>query len=193
MTRVNSEDVGGFSQHYPKLAIIVTAQAGGKRNGMAVAWHTSVSFKPPLYGISISPKRFTYQLIVQSREFGVNFIPFEQAELIAAIGGSRGQDVDKFERFNVAGVEPIKTAVPILETAYAAYECKLVDDQGCGDHRWLVGEIVAVHMKDEVFTAEGMLDLNEVSPALYLGNEVYITAARDTARVLDRQVYGKTA
>lgn len=191
MTRVISEDVGRFSQHYPRLALIVTAQAKGKENAMAVAWHTSISFKPPLYGVSISPKRFTYQLIVDSKEFGVNFLPFEAAELIASVGGSGGQEIDKFQRFNIARSKPVKTAVPILEVAYAAYECKLIDDRGYGDHRWLVGEIVAVHMMTETFTTEGSLALDKVNPALYLGDERYLTAARDTIRRLDREVYGR--
>lgn len=191
MTKVISEDVGRYCQHYPKLATIVTAQAEGKENAMAAAWHTSVSFRPPLYGILVSPKRFTYQLIIASKEFGVNFLPFEAAELIASVGGSGGQLVDKFERFNITKRKPVKTSVPILDAAYAAYECTLIDDRGYGDHRWLVGEIVAVHMKEEVFAAEGTINLDKVSPALYLGDEHYLTAAKETMRRLDREVFGK--
>jgi flavin reductase (DIM6/NTAB) family NADH-FMN oxidoreductase RutF len=191
MTRVISEDVGRFSQHYPKLVMIVTAQAKGKENAMAVAWHTSISFKPPLYGLSVSPKRFTYQLIVDSKEFGINFLPFEAAELIASVGGSRRQEIDKFQRFNISTSKPVKRAVPIFESAYAAYECKLVDDKGYGDHRWLVGEIVAVHLREETFTAKAIVALDKVNPSLYLGDEHYLTAAKDTIRCLDREVYGK--
>ena len=99
MAKVISEGVGEFSHHYPKLAAIVTAQAKGKENAMAAAWHTSISFRPPLYGASISPKRFTYQLIADSKEFGINFLPFEAAELVASVGGSSGREVDKFQRF----------------------------------------------------------------------------------------------
>ena len=50
---------------------------------------------------------------------------------------------------HVATEKPLKTAVPILGAAYAAYECKLVDDREYGDHRWLVGEVVAVHLLEE--------------------------------------------
>ena len=191
MTRVISEDVGRFSQHYPKLATIVTAQTKGKENAMAVAWHTSLSLNPPLYGIAVAPKRITYQLIVNSKEFGINFLPFEAAELITSVGGSGGQEIDKFQRFNIAKSKPVKTAVPILEAAYAAYECKLIDDRAYGDHRWLVGEIVAVHLRKETFTAEGIVDLDKVNPSLYLGDEHYLTAAKDTIRRLDREVYGR--
>ena len=158
---------------------------------MAVAWHAPISFKPPLYGVSISPKRFTYQLIVDSKEFGINFLPFEAAELVASVGGSKGSEVDKFHRFNIAKNKPIRTAVPILEAAYAAYECQLVDDRGYGDHRWLVGEIVAVHWLEEAFTPDEIIDLDKVSSILYLGNELYVTTSKDTIKSLDRKVYGK--
>ncbi len=182
MTKVVSEGIGTFSQHYPRVATIVTAQAKGKANAMAVAWHLVISVNPPLYGVSIAPKRFTHQLIVDSKEFGVNFLPFEMTELVASVGGSSGREMDKFQEFNIALDKPVKTAVPILKDAYAAYECKLVDDKLYGDHRLFVGEIVAVHWLEEAFTPEGTLDLDKVSPALFLGQERYLTTAKDTVR-----------
>ena len=193
MTKIISEDVGRFYHHFPRVATIITAQAKGKENAMAAAWHSSISSKPPLYGVAISPKRFTYQLIVDSKEFGINFLPFEAGELIAKVGGSSGQEIDKFQRFNIARAKPVKTGVPILEVAYAAYECKLVDDRGYGDHRWLVGEIVAVHVMEETLAPEEILDLNRVSPILYLGRDLYITTAKDTVKRLEREVYGQVA
>ena len=191
MAKVVSEDIGVYYYHHPRVAAIVTAQAKGRENAMAVAWHTPISFSPPLYGIAVSAKRFTYQLIVESKEFGVNFLPLEQAELVASVGGSKGEEIDKFRRFGIARDKPAKTAVPVLKAAYAAYECKLVDDRGYGDHRLLVGEVVAVHSLEEAFTPEGVLDLAEVSPILYLGNERYITVSREPIKYLDRKVYGK--
>ena len=191
MAKVISEGVGEFYQHYPRVACVVTAHAKEKDNAMAAAWHSSISRSPPLYGVSISPNRFTYQLITESREFGVNFLPFETAELVASVGGSDGQTIDKFQRFNIARDRSVKTAVPILTAAYIAYECRLVDDKGYGDHRWLVGEIVAVHMAKEIFTPEETLDLDKISPTMYLGGNFYCTAAKDTIRYLDREVYGK--
>ena len=191
MAKTIREGVGKFYQHYPRVAVVVTAHAKGRNNAMAAAWHVPLSRRPPLYGVSIAPERFTYQLIVDSKEFGVNFLPFDTAERIALVGGSHGQEIDKFQRFNIVRDKPLKTSVPILKDAYAAYECRLVDDRACGDHRLLVGEIVAVHWLKEVFTPEEVLDLDKVSPALYLGHELYLTVSKDSVRSLDREVYGK--
>ena len=78
-----------------------------------------------------------------------------------------------------------------MKAAYAAYECRLIDDRDYGDHRFVVGEIVAVHLLREAFTPEETLDLDKVNPLLYLGGELYVTSAKDTVRYLDREVYGK--
>lgn len=191
MQRVCVESVGEFYQHYPKVAAILTVNAGGKRNAMAVAWHSSISFKPPLYGVAVAPKRFTYQLILESKEFGINFVPFEAAELIASVGGSGGKGIDKFSKFGIVEEKPLKTNVPILRDAYAGYECKLVDNKIYGDHAWVVGEVVAVHLTEDVFTAKGTLDLGKLNPALYLGAELYMTTDRKSVRLLERETYGR--
>ena len=191
MAKVISEGKGALYHHYPRVAAIITAQAKGKDNAMAAAWHMPLSFSPPRYGVTINPKRFTYQLIADSKEFGVNFLPFEAAELLASVGGSKGEGVDKFRRFNIAKDRSVRTAVPILKDAYAAYECKLVDDRDYGDGRLLVGEIVAVHQLKELLTPQGILDLDKVSPTLYLGHDVYVTTSRDTLKSLDREVYSR--
>jgi flavin reductase (DIM6/NTAB) family NADH-FMN oxidoreductase RutF len=128
---------------------------------------------------------------MESKEFGVNFLAFDQAELIVSVGSNSGQLMDKFREFDIARDESVKTAVPILKSAYAAYECRLVDDREYGDHWLLVGEIVATHILEEVFTSDEVIDLGKASPVLYLGRDFYTTASEDMVISLDREVFGK--
>ena len=188
MPKIVTEAIGKFSQHYPKVAVIVTASARGRDDAMTAAWHSSISIKPPLYGIAIAPKRFTYQLITESREFGINFVPLEKASLAAAIGGTSGQQMDKFERFNIEKEKPVKTTAPILKDAYAAYECKLVDSKPYGDHLWIVGEIVAVHFLEEAFTPSEILDLDKIKPLLYLGSDSYASMDKNSVSFVKRGI-----
>ena len=188
MSRIVTEDIGKFSQHYPKVAVIVTASARGRDDAMTAAWHSSISLKPPIYGVALTSKRFTYQLITESREFGINFIPLEKASLAAAVGGTSGQQMDKFERFDIKKEKPLKTTAPILKDAYAAYECKLVDSKPYGDHIWIVGEIVAVHVSKEAFTPTEALDLDKIKPLLYLGSDFYASIDKDSVNFVKRGV-----
>ena len=188
MPKIVTEATGKFSQHYPKVTAIVTASARGRDAAMTAAWHSSISLKPPLYGIAIAPKRFTYQLITESREFGINFVPLEKASLAAAVGGTSGQQIDKFERFNIEKEKPVKTTAPILKDAYAAYECKLVDSKPYGDHLWIVGEIVAVHFLEEAFTPLEVLDLDKMKPLLYLGSDFYASTDENSVSFVKRGI-----
>jgi flavin reductase (DIM6/NTAB) family NADH-FMN oxidoreductase RutF len=165
MAKVSIEGAGKFSHHYPKVATIVTVHATGKDNAM--------------------------ELMLEAKEFGVNFMPIEKAELVASVGGISGREVDKFQRWGIEKDKPLKTSVPILRDAYACYECKLVDHTTYGDHVWVVGEILATHFEEELFTEGQALNLERVSPALFMGNELYTIPAKDNIRNLDRKVYGK--
>jgi flavin reductase (DIM6/NTAB) family NADH-FMN oxidoreductase RutF len=186
MNKQTSEGVGIFAQHYPRVAAIITAKAGNQAGAMTATWHMPLSYNPPVYTVAIAPKRFTYNLIAASHEFGVNFMPAEQANLIAAVGGSSGADIDKFRKFPMGTDKSIKTGAPILRASYASYECKLIDDRAYGDHRLLIGEIVAVHWLPEAFMEDGSLDLTVVSPTLYIGNEHYISTDACSIRTLER-------
>jgi len=191
MLKVVGEDIGAFYQHYPRVAAIVTVSYAGRKNAMAVAWHSPVSFNPPLYGIAISPKRYTFHMVNESKQFGINFMPQGEAETIAAAGGSSGSFTDKFTEFNIAEDSAMKTEAPILREAYAAYECKVVDSRIFGDHAWIIGEIVAVHMASDLFQENGIIDLNRLQPVLYLGAETYCAADGNSIQVLDRNKYGR--
>jgi flavin reductase (DIM6/NTAB) family NADH-FMN oxidoreductase RutF len=190
MLKVVAENAGAFYQHYPRTVAIVTVSYSGRKNAMAAAWHSPVSFNPAYYGISIAPKRYTYQMIIESKQFGINFITFGKSNIIAKIGGSSGGLTYKFTEFNIAEDLPIKTEVPILKDAYAAYECNLVDYHIYGDHAWVVGDIVASHMAGEAFDEDGILDLNNMQPSLYLGAEIYCGTDSKTQIKLDRKKYG---
>jgi hypothetical protein len=66
-----------------------------------------------------------------------------------------------------------------------------VEHRTLGDHEWLVGEILASHWDEAAFTAEGFLNLDRVTPALYIGAERYLPMPKEPIRHLDRKVYGK--
>jgi len=175
MSKIRTEDVGEFYQHYPKLAAVVTVKTKDKdrENAMAAAWHCSLSFKPPLYGVAISPKRFSYNLILEAKEFAINFLPIESRFTIASVGRTSGRDLEKFEKFQIAKEQPLKISSPILKDAYVAYECKLVEHHTYGDHEWFVGEVVAVHYLKEALDERGVLNLDKIKPAFYLGEDLY--------------------
>jgi flavin reductase (DIM6/NTAB) family NADH-FMN oxidoreductase RutF len=177
-------DVFGY---YPMLATVVTAKSRGRENAMAVAWHAIVSTKPPAYGISVSPKRFTHGLITESGTFGVNFLPGDEAGLIAAVGGCSGRDVDKFRRFRIEKVNPIVHDLPILKSAYFAMECEVTSKLTCGDHDWFVGRVAATHWSESAFDLDRCMKFREAMPTVYMGQNRYLVIRKGRKMHLDRK------
>ena len=188
MAKEISEGIGGaFYHHYPRIAAVITSRLGGKDNAMAAAWHMPVSLKPPIFCVSISDKRVSHKMIMKSGSFGVNFLPLGKADIVAGVGGTHGDEVDKFDLFKIDRERETKLGVPVLKDAYAAYECKLIDSKLYGDHYLLVGEIMATHKLSEAFDERGTLDYANFFPVLYTGNDEYIAVGNCELNRIDRE------
>lgn len=183
--------VGSFYQHYPRIPLIVTASHQGRDNGMAVAWHMPMSKYPPLIAFVTGTSHFTYRLIKESGEFAVNLMPETHAELVAAIGGSKGEECDKFATYGISKEKSVKTSAPILADAYAAFECKVVEEKLYEGHSMVIGEVVATHIQEEYFYDDGTLNMEKVNPVLYLGCEQYLNIKQAGIHTLKREVYAK--
>ncbi|MEO0202576.1 MAG: flavin reductase family protein [candidate division WOR-3 bacterium] len=167
---------------YPSIVVVVgTFDKNFRANFMSCIWNTPLSFEPPLYGVSISPTRATYELILESGEFSICFWPFSKVQNVEFFGTYSYRDVDKSKEVKL--IESIKTKTPIPESAYATLECTLYDYRTYGDHTLFVGKILVIHF-DENSTYQmfnmPILNLEKVKPVLYLGNGVYITVDERT-------------
>jgi flavin reductase (DIM6/NTAB) family NADH-FMN oxidoreductase RutF len=171
-----------FQYFYPYTAAIIGAKSGNQLNFMSCAWHTALSFDPPLFGVLISKKRFTHHLIAEAREFTANFIGFEAVKLSAQMGRKSGYELDKIKEFGVRLAPSKIIQTPIVEEAYVAFECRVAEMRAYGDHELFVGEVLAVHEKPNSFTSDGLLNVRAISPLLYLGSDFYITTNADTLK-----------
>ncbi|MCX7607933.1 MAG: flavin reductase family protein [Anaerolineales bacterium] len=183
MSKVILDSSPHLNHFYPVVAAVVTTHGRERPNALACAWHSALSFSPPLYGVLISKKRYSYELIIEAGGFAVNFLPFEKAEKIAGVGRNSGRDMDKFSVFDLK-TEPLTNPLaPILQDAYAAYECRLVERRPYGDHDLFVGEIVRLHLDESAFD-KTVLAVGRVHPALYLGADLYTTTVESAPRLL---------
>jgi flavin reductase (DIM6/NTAB) family NADH-FMN oxidoreductase RutF len=160
---------------FPMQTVLVTCNDDtGKTNIITLAWHTPISGKPPLYGISISPKRHSHTLIEKSKEFVINFLPFTLAEAAQYCGTHSGRSTDKLSKTGLALAPAKRTATPIIKEAYAHLECTVVKSIAVGDHTLFVGEVIAVSTDENAFQNE-LLRTDQVHPLYYIGDNAYTT------------------
>ncbi len=164
-----------FQFFYPYTVALVGAKSGDKINFMSCAWHSALSFTPPLFGVLISKKRLTHTIISKAGEFSVNFLSYDQARIAAIMGRKSGRDEDKINLAGVHLIEPKIIQSPLIAEAYVSLECRLIEIRPYGDHDLFVGQVVAVQAESGCFNQEGVLEINHLRPLCYLGSDYYIT------------------
>ena len=169
-----------FQYFYPYTVAIIGAKAQEKTNFMSCAWHTALSFDPPLFGVLVSKKRFTHQVIAEAKEFTVNFIRADQALLSAQYGRKSGFDMDKADKFPIKLSPSTTIRSPVIDDAYVCFECQLKEIRAYGDHDLFVGEVQAIHEEEDSFDGQGVLDPRRTCPLLYLGSDFYLTIDPDS-------------
>lgn len=166
---------------YPGLIALVTAKSGDKQNIMAAGWHSYISYDPPIYGIAVAKERFTHHLIQESQQFAINFVSAEYAHLIEIAGKKSGRDGDKFEKMFAKWKDGNVQSTPILENAYVAYECELIDTNTYGDHDWFVGKITNFHQDKDKFGEDRLPNFDKLQLPLFLGQSKYLIADNVTS------------
>jgi len=171
-----SGNIDKFYQYaFPMQAVLVTCNdEREKTNVITIAWHTTISKKPPLYGISVAPSRYSHDLIKKSKEFTINFAPYNLVEKIHICGTKSGRNIDKIKETGLALIPGQKIKTPLIKECFAHLECKLFDTVVLGDHTFFIGEVVNVLADEDAF-ANDLINNKKINPPYYIGANTYTT------------------
>ncbi len=178
--------IGRFYRYFPMSVTVVSVKYKNKENLMPAVWNSPLSFDPPLFGVSISPKRFTHELVKLAGEFTANFFDYNYIRKIADCGSVSGREVDKFEKFGLTREKSHVVKSPIVGEAYCSLECVLERVDTYGDHDWFVGSVLGLHFEEGIYDENGLLRLEKVFPAMYMGADTYFTADPKSKTIMPR-------
>jgi flavin reductase (DIM6/NTAB) family NADH-FMN oxidoreductase RutF len=143
------DDVSKATSEFAESVSVVTVKTDGKINAMTAAWAIPVSHRPALVVVHIAPQRYTHDLIMEAKEFGLSILAEDQMEASQHAGTVSGRKVDKFAG-DVLKAKPSKVIdTPVLEGCAATMECKLEKAIVMGDHTIFVGRVVAMEQDPE--------------------------------------------
>lgn len=163
-----------FSALYPVPLVLVTcADEQGTPNIVTLAWVGTVAAKPPQAALAIRPSRYSHTVISQTGEFAIN-IPNE--DLLPAVDQCGHVSGARIEKFAYTGLTPEPASqiqAPIIAECPVNLECKLTQTIPLGSHDLFIGEIVAVHVDEELLDERGFVDYSKARAVAYLGNEYW--------------------
>ncbi|MCB2063669.1 MAG: flavin reductase family protein [Novosphingobium sp.] len=148
---------------------VMTAEAKGEAPAAAtVNWVTQTSFAPPLVAVGVKTDSGVYAATRSAGHFVLNML-------------GKGQQGAAFTFFKPAELEDGKLSgeaiewaangAPILKSAAAAVECKLVEVVELGDHHTFIGEVTGVHLhsQPEGRPDEAILEMKELGEKVFYG------------------------
>ena len=133
-----------YSSQFPDPVALITVATAAHTNVMTAGWASPVSSAPPILMVSVAPARFTHDLILEAKEFGVSILADDQKKLSELAGTLSGRKKDKLSLpgFETFASEKIKA--PLIKGARAWFECKLHSHHTVGDHTVFYGTVLAI-------------------------------------------------
>lgn len=155
---------------YPCPVVLVTSKHKQKENVLTVSWAGIASSNPEYITIAINPKRFSYLMILESEEFGINIPVAGNVEAIDFCGSHSGKNVDKFEICGFSKFYGHYIQAPLIEECPVNFECKVYNHIDLGSHVLFVARIVNKYIDDEI----KMEDIHEkLNPLIYFRPNYY--------------------
>lgn len=159
---------------FPCPVVLVTCvNSTGEPNIITLAWTGTVCSKPPILALGIRPKRYSYKLIKDSKEFVVNIPTAKILRETDYCGVTSGKDIDKFSKTTLTKEPADKVKPPLIRECPVNMECILKDRIPLGTHDLFLGEIVQVHVNQDILDEKGKIDFIKADPFTYNQGEYW--------------------
>jgi len=159
---------------FPCPVVLVTCvDATGKPNIITLAWAGTVCSEPPTIALGIRPTRYSHKLIKDSKEFVVN-IPTTKIIIESDYCGvNSGKNVNKFSETKLTQEQATKVKSPLIKECPVNMECILKDVNSLGAHDIFLGEIVQVHVDEDILDEKGKIDFTKADPFVFNQGEYW--------------------
>lgn len=153
--------------------VLVSSERKGKPNVMAAAWQIPVSHNPPLVALSISPERYSHNLIMDSGQLVINLPSRDIVRQVYYCGSVSGRDKDKLNETGLTPLAPGKVRPPLVKECIAHLECEVARSLKAGDHTLFIGEVLLAIVEKRLFDEYWMVDNHKAKSIHHLGGAMF--------------------
>jgi flavin reductase (DIM6/NTAB) family NADH-FMN oxidoreductase RutF len=155
------------------VVMVTCTNEKGQDNIITLAWAGTVNSEPPMISISVRKERFSYNIIKEKGEFGVNLVNRKLTFAADFCGVKSGLNVDKFKSMNLTKENSSKITVPLIKESPISLECKVRNIIELGSHDLFIGEILAVNVEENLLDIKGKLHIQKADLVCYSHGEYY--------------------
>ncbi len=154
----------------PMPALLVGTYAeDGTPNAMTAAWTAVCCQKPICVGVAVRHNRFTFNNIEKKKAFTLNIPRATQAAEVDYLGMVSGtNEPNKVDKAGFDTTKGQKVDAPIITPCPINLECALKDKMVLGSHTWFAGEVLEVHVDEELVHENGEVNVSSLDPLIYI-------------------------
>lgn len=159
---------------FPCPVVLVTCvDSMGKPNIITIAWVGTVCSEPPTIALGIRPTRYSHQLIDTTKEFVVNIPTTKTLKESDYCGVTSGKTVDKFFETKLTQEAADKVKAPLIRECPVNMECIMKGKFPMGAHDLFLGEIIQVHVDEDILDDNGNMDFTKADPFVFNQGEYW--------------------
>ncbi|WP_297454290.1 flavin reductase family protein [Persephonella sp.] len=173
------------------IAWVSTVSRDGIYNLAPFSYFAGISSDPPLLLISVGSKetkekKDTWQNIEDTGEFVVNIVTKDTLEKMNITALPFDKEVDEFEK---AGLTPVPSSIvkaPRVKESPVNIECKRFEIIQIGKMGIILGEVLKVHVKEDILNEKGYVDTTKLEIIGRLGGANYCLVSKENTFELRR-------
>lgn len=126
----------------PGPVVLVTTAQKGKANVMTLSWLTMMDFEPPLIGMVLSDRNYSFAALKATKQCVINIPTVELGKKVVAVGNCSGRRTNKFATFGLTPRPAKHVAPPLIDECYASLECRVTDAHMARKYNFFVLEVL---------------------------------------------------
>jgi flavin reductase (DIM6/NTAB) family NADH-FMN oxidoreductase RutF len=160
------------------IAWTSTISADGVLNAAPFSYFQALSSKPPMVMISVGRRKTgkpkdTRANIEATHEFVVNIVGEASGVRMVRTSVDYPPEVSEFAEAGLTPVKRTKVKPPRIGESAVSLECRLDRVLDVGASGVCIGEVVAIHLRDDVLAPDGTVDPWKLRPLARLGGASY--------------------
>ncbi|MGH7124096.1 MAG: flavin reductase family protein [Stellaceae bacterium] len=164
------------------IALVTSRDEQGVPNAAPFSFFNCFSHDPPIVALGMELRaegglKDTVRIIRATREFVVNLVSEEIAEHMNICAVDFPEGMNELAEAGLTAVASSVVKPPRIKESPVNMECKLIEELRFGDggkRSIVLGEVLRFHVRDEVLTPRGHIDLNVMKPVGRLAGSGYI-------------------
>ncbi|WP_293444307.1 flavin reductase family protein [Persephonella sp.] len=173
------------------IAWISTVSTDGINNLAPFSYFAGISSDPPLIAVSIgskSPgeKKDTWKNIEETGEFVINMVTKELLQQMNITSLPFEKEVDEFEKAGLTPAPSLSVKPPRVKESPVNIECRRYQIIEIGKMGLILGEILTVHIRDDILNEKGYADTTKLEIIGRLGGANYCLITAENTFELKR-------